>query len=112
MSPMAPANWSANVTVRFVRHPPSGDAVRFARLCAKERWLSGTLTVIVENNGDDGAPQHEIRIARPGQNGVVHRGPDLGSPWKEPSTTGRSTKTPSARFETLLVSVACRTRSW
>lgn len=77
MKPATLATWFADVTVHFVHHPPSEDVIRFAHLCAKERWLSGALIVVVERSGDESAPQHRIRIARPGQEGVMYRGAEL-----------------------------------
>ena len=77
MSSIALAKWFADVTVHFVGHAPSEDVVRFALHCAKERWLTGPLTVVVEGAGDASASQHQIRIERPGHDGVVHSGPEL-----------------------------------
>jgi len=66
-----------NITVRFIDHPPSEELVCFARRCAKERWLSGPLTVAVRVKAGAPQPDYEVQVARPGEPGVSRDGADV-----------------------------------
>ncbi len=65
------------VTVRFVQHPPSEEILYFAQRCAKERWLQGPLTVVVESRPGGDLDTHEVRLEGPGSVVVSEHDPDV-----------------------------------
>jgi hypothetical protein len=74
------------LTIRFVRMPPSEEVVYFARRCAHRCAISGPLTIAIEASGGAGAGAsasepadavYEVRVEQQGRLVVSERDPEI-----------------------------------
>jgi hypothetical protein len=74
------------LTIRFVRMPPSEEVVYFARRCAHKCAIAGPITIVVEASGGAAAGGgaggqadaiYEVRLEREGRLVVSERDPEI-----------------------------------
>lgn len=65
------------LTVRFVRQAPDDEVLYFVRRCARERAVSGPLTIVLEPVHATGHAVHEVRLEQHGRILVSERDPEV-----------------------------------
>ena len=85
----SPDSVRAELTIRFVRQPPSEEVVYFARRCARKCAIAGPLTIVLEASAGSDGPAgiesgsgstdaiFEVRLEQEGRVVVSERDPEI-----------------------------------
>jgi len=65
------------LTVRFLHQAPDDEVLYYVRRCARERDVSGPLTIVLEPMHAFGHDMHEVRLEHYGRVVVSERDPEV-----------------------------------